>query len=230
MPTHPTVAAAHRRVPHLRQDPTGQVLEARIPAIIEQRVPGADAFKSWRVLVSKYGTPAPGPVPAGMRVPPPAEVWRRIPSWEFQRANVDPRRVRTAVACARPAEQARSALTSLPGVGEWTAAETLAAAGLRRRRRTVGRRLPHPEDNRLDAGGVPGRRRADARVARADAATPPPGGAVVGSQRPGLRAAPGRAAADSATPRAMTSWCFRAVPSGIRRKSTATHTKRRSDR
>jgi 3-methyladenine DNA glycosylase/8-oxoguanine DNA glycosylase len=135
VPRHPTVAAAHRRVPHLRLGRTGQVLEALIPAVIEQRVPGADAFWSWRVLLTRYGTPPPGPAPAGMRVPPSAQVWRNIPSWEFHRANVDPRRARTVVSCARraaslerlaswPAAQAREALTSLPGVGEWTAAET----------------------------------------------------------------------------------------------------------
>jgi len=135
VPLDPTVAAAHRRVPHLRLGRTGLVLEALIPAIIEQRVPGADAYRSWRVLVSKYGSPAPGPAPGGMRVPPSAEVWRTIPSWEFHRANVDPRRAQAVVSCARraaslerlvarPAAQARKALMSLPGVGEWTAAET----------------------------------------------------------------------------------------------------------
>jgi len=135
VPRDPTVAAAHRRVPHLRLGRTGQVLEALIPAVIEQRVPGADAFRSWRLLVSRYGTPAPGPAPPGMRVPPSAEVWRSIPSWEFHRANVDPRRAQTVVSCARradslerlasrPAAQAREALSSLPGVGVWTAAET----------------------------------------------------------------------------------------------------------
>jgi 3-methyladenine DNA glycosylase/8-oxoguanine DNA glycosylase len=135
VPRDPTVAAAHRRVPHLRLGRTGQVLEALIPAVIEQRVPGADAFRSWRVLVSKYGTPAPGPAPAGMRVPPSAQAWREIPSWEFHRANVDPRRAQAVVSCARraaslerlvsrPAVQAREALTSLPGAGVWTAAET----------------------------------------------------------------------------------------------------------
>ncbi|MGO9155066.1 DNA-3-methyladenine glycosylase family protein [Mycobacterium sp.] len=134
-PTDPTVAAAHRRVPHLRMGRTGQVLEALVPAVIEQRVPGADAFRSWRVLLTKYGTLPPGPAPAGMRVPPSAQVWQTIPSWEFHRANVDPGRAQTVVSCARraaslerlaswPAAQARDALTSLPGVGEWTAAET----------------------------------------------------------------------------------------------------------
>jgi 3-methyladenine DNA glycosylase/8-oxoguanine DNA glycosylase len=134
-PDDPVVAAAHRRVPHFRLGRTGLVLEALIPAVIEQRVPGADAFRSWRLLVSKYGTPAPGPAPTPMRVPPSAEAWRKIPSWEFHRANVDPGRARTVVLCAarapslerlvsRPAAQAREAMTSLPGIGVWTAAET----------------------------------------------------------------------------------------------------------
>jgi 3-methyladenine DNA glycosylase/8-oxoguanine DNA glycosylase len=135
VPHEPTVAAAHRRVPHLRLGRTGQVLEALIPAVLEQRVPGADAFRAWRVLVTKFGTPPPGPAPARMRVPPSADVWRHIPSWEFHRANVDPGRARTIVSCARRASslerltswsatRARDALTSLPGVGVWTAAET----------------------------------------------------------------------------------------------------------
>jgi 3-methyladenine DNA glycosylase/8-oxoguanine DNA glycosylase len=134
-PTHPRIAAAQQRVPHLRLGRTARVLEAIIPAVLEQRVPGADAFRAWRLLVTKFGTPAPGPASARMRVPPSAEVWRRIPSWEFHRANVDPGRARTLVGCAaradslerlctKPGAQARDAMTSLPGVGVWTAAET----------------------------------------------------------------------------------------------------------
>ncbi|MGB0436463.1 MAG: DNA-3-methyladenine glycosylase family protein, partial [Mycobacterium sp.] len=71
--------------------------------------------------------------------PPSAGAWRRIPSWEFQRANVDPGRARTLVGCAqradalerlalRSADAARTGLMSLPGVGEWTAAETVQRA------------------------------------------------------------------------------------------------------
>lgn len=134
-PVDPIVADAYRRVPHLRLGRTSRVLEALIPAILEQRVQGKDAFRAWRLLVTKFGTPAPGPAPARMRVPPAAEVWRYIPSWEFHRANVDPGRARTVVSCARRAsalerltalspEQARAAMMSLPGVGIWTAAET----------------------------------------------------------------------------------------------------------
>lgn len=134
-PSHPTVAAAAARVPHLRIGRTARVLEALIPAVLEQRVPGVDAFRSWRLLVRQYGTPAPGPAPAMMRVPPSAQAWRTIPSWEYHRANVDPGRARTLIGCAvradslerlstRPPVEAREALTSLPGVGVWTAAET----------------------------------------------------------------------------------------------------------
>jgi 3-methyladenine DNA glycosylase/8-oxoguanine DNA glycosylase len=134
-PDEPTIAAAYRRVPHLRLGRTGRVLEALLPAVLEQRVAGKDARRAWRLLVTKFGAPAPGPAPAHMRVPPTGEVWRRIPSWEFHLANVDPGRALTMVACAQRAdslerltsrepEQARAALMSLPGVGIWTAAET----------------------------------------------------------------------------------------------------------
>jgi 3-methyladenine DNA glycosylase/8-oxoguanine DNA glycosylase len=134
-PVEPTIAVAHKRMPHLRLGRTGRVLEALIPAVLEQRVYGMDARRAWRKLVTKYGSPAPGPAPAHMRVPPSAEVWRRVPTWEFHRANVDPGRARTIVGCAQRAdslerlcgrtpEQARVAMMSLPGVGVWTAAET----------------------------------------------------------------------------------------------------------
>jgi 3-methyladenine DNA glycosylase/8-oxoguanine DNA glycosylase len=134
-PEEPMIAAAQRRAPYLRLGRTGRVLEALVPAVLEQRVAGADSFRSWRLLVTKFGAPAPGPAPPRMRVPPSAEVWRRVPSWEFHRANVDPGRARTIVGCAqrasslerltsRVAESARNALTSVPGVGVWTAAET----------------------------------------------------------------------------------------------------------
>ncbi|QHE70556.1 DNA-3-methyladenine glycosylase family protein [Rhodococcus sp. WAY2] len=133
-PEHPILAEAHRRFPHLRLGRTDRVLEALVPAILEQRVHGIAAFASWRRLVWKFGTPAPGPAPDGMRVPPTAHVWRRVPSWEFHRANVDPGRARTIVRCAQVAdrlekivnlspEEATRRLMSIPGVGIWTAAE-----------------------------------------------------------------------------------------------------------
>lgn len=133
-PEDPTVAKALRKAPHLRLGRTGRVMEALVPAILEQRVVGKDARRAWRRLVTKYGAPAPGPTPVNMRIFPTADVWRRVPSWEFHLSNVDPGRARTIVGCAQRAESlerlvdrspeaARAAMMSLPGIGIWTAAE-----------------------------------------------------------------------------------------------------------
>ncbi|RMI34043.1 DNA-3-methyladenine glycosylase family protein [Nocardia stercoris] len=133
-PEHRLIAEAHRRFPGLRMLRTGQVFEALVPAILEQRVHTVSAHASWRKLVGQFGDPAPGPTPEPMRLPPTAEVWRRIPSWTFHRANVDPQRAKTIVLAARMADKLEQAATmdhaaaaerlrAVPGVGVWTAAE-----------------------------------------------------------------------------------------------------------
>ena len=168
---------------------TGQVMEALIPAVLEQRVQGKDAFRAWRLLVTKFGTPAPGPAPDRMRVLPPAEVWRRIPSWEFHRANVDPGRARTIVGCAQRADVIGAAYVVAGREGP-RGADVAAgrrdldggrdrATGVRRSRRAVGGRLSRLQMGRLDLAGASDRRRRDGRAPRADAAAPPPGGALL---------------------------------------------------
>lgn len=133
-PAHPLVAETWRRLPHLRLSRLPLVFELLVPAILEQRVTGKEARRSWRHLLRRYGELAPGPAPDGMRVFPPAQVWRRIPSWEWHRANVDPGRARTIVRAAGVAgrldeciglarEERIRRLRSLPGIGRWTAAE-----------------------------------------------------------------------------------------------------------
>ncbi|MCA1713214.1 MAG: DNA-3-methyladenine glycosylase 2 family protein [Actinobacteria bacterium] len=133
-PAHPLLADAHARHPGLRVPRTGRVLEALVPAVLEQKVTGKEARSSWRWLLQRYGELAPGPAPLGMRVPPEAQVWRRIPSWDWHRAGVDPRRMRTVLAAAQvanrleecvgmaPAEAERR-LCAVSGIGVWTAAE-----------------------------------------------------------------------------------------------------------
>ena len=133
-PEHPTLQEAHRQFPHLRLGRTGLVMEALVPAILEQRVHGVAAFASWRLLVTKFGERAPGPTPRPMYITPEPAVWRRIPSWEYHRANVDPARSKTIVRCAQvagrleeaaamPPAEAITRLRAVPGVGIWTAAE-----------------------------------------------------------------------------------------------------------
>ncbi|WP_328389534.1 DNA-3-methyladenine glycosylase family protein [Nocardia sp. NBC_00416] len=135
VPIHPTVAAAHQRYPGLRMLRTGLVLEALIPAVLEQKVHTVSAHAAWRCLVHRFGSAAPGPAPEGMRVAPDADTWRRIPSWSFHRANVGPQRWQTIVrvagladslerTAALPPGEAARRLRTIRGIGEWTAAET----------------------------------------------------------------------------------------------------------
>ena len=131
---HPVIADLALRYPGLRIGRTWRVFEALVPAVLEQKVVGREAHRAWRILLRKFGEPAPGPAPAGMRVVPPPRVWARIPSWDWHRAGVEGVRARTIINAAGvagrleevldldPAE-ADGRLRSLPGIGVWTSAE-----------------------------------------------------------------------------------------------------------
>ncbi|MCI0686992.1 MAG: hypothetical protein L0Y54_07125 [Sporichthyaceae bacterium] len=139
VPRHPLLAESARRWPGWRVPRSRMVLGSLIPAIIEQKVTGQEAFRSWRELLYRFGTPAPGPLPPGrnypLRVPPgPAELLA-VPSWQWHRAGLDGARVRTIRAVATVARrleetvklsaaEAERRLRLVPGVGIWTAAET----------------------------------------------------------------------------------------------------------
>ena len=71
---------ALRRNPGLRVPRTGRVMESLVPAILEQKVITLQAHASWRRLVLRFGTPAPGPTPRPMRVVPSASGWRATAS------------------------------------------------------------------------------------------------------------------------------------------------------
>lgn len=133
-PKHDVIASTWRRLPHLRMPSLGLVIELVVPAILEQRVTGVEARRSWRELLYRFGEVAPGPTPVPMWIPPAAEVWRRIPSWEWHRAGVDPGRARTVIAAASvssrleeslrlPRQDRLRRLRAVPGIGVWTAAE-----------------------------------------------------------------------------------------------------------
>lgn len=134
VPEHPKIAEAHRRIPGLRMVRTCRVFESLVPVILEQKVHLSSATRAWRSLVRRHGEPAPGPAPDGLMLPPTAETWRYVPSWDFHRANVDPKRAATIVRAARlaarlettatlPSAQARAVLENVAGIGEWTSAE-----------------------------------------------------------------------------------------------------------
>ncbi|QDO90415.1 DNA-3-methyladenine glycosylase 2 family protein [Ornithinimicrobium ciconiae] len=137
VPHHAPVAAAlaHRGV-GWRVPRTGLVLESLVPAIIEQKVTGQEAFAGYRRLVRRFGEIAPGPGGEfGLYVAPDAERLRQVPSWEWLRMGVSPQRADTLMRVTRVAErlaqvtdlplpQAHRRLRAVPGVGVWTASET----------------------------------------------------------------------------------------------------------
>ena len=135
-PPYPVLRDLHVRYPGLRVARSGVVLDMLVPAIIEQRVLGHDAWRSWQQLLYRFGEPAPGPadMPA-LRVPPPADLLARIPSWEWHRLGVEEARAKVVRYAAQVAPRLEEALSMappdalarlrvVPGIGPWTAAET----------------------------------------------------------------------------------------------------------
>ena len=133
-----------RRHQHWRLSATGLVMESLVPAIIEQKVTGMEAFAGFRSLVHRFGERAPGPPSepdpiVRLWVQPSPEKLRRIPSWEWLRLPVDGGRSRPVQHAARVASSLERAgrqtpeefdrrLRTLPGIGVWTSAEVRARA------------------------------------------------------------------------------------------------------
>ena len=131
-PRTPLLAELARRLAGLRLPRTGNVVEALVPAILEQKVTGTEAFAAYRALVRTYGERAPGPF--DLWVPPSAETLAALPYHAFHPLGVERRRADTIRHASARAPRLRELavaaldvayrrLTALPGVGAWTAAE-----------------------------------------------------------------------------------------------------------
>ncbi|MFF0190710.1 DNA-3-methyladenine glycosylase family protein [Streptomyces sp. NPDC005244] len=135
-PRHRLLAVTRHRRPGLRLVRTGLVMESLIPSVLEQKVTTDEAYRAWRLLVRKFGEPAPGPAPEHMYVMPAPRTWALIPSWEWHRAGVDDKRASTVLRAVRVAprleeavrlepERARERLELVSGIGPWTSAEVV---------------------------------------------------------------------------------------------------------
>lgn len=131
-PAHRLLADLDRRLPGLRIGRTGAVLEALIPAILEQKVTGTEARRAYHGLIDRWGEPAPGPF--ALRLLPAPGVLAAIPYHAMHPIGIERRRaelIRTVAARAArfeeivdlPLADAYARLTALPGIGPWTAAE-----------------------------------------------------------------------------------------------------------
>jgi 3-methyladenine DNA glycosylase/8-oxoguanine DNA glycosylase len=138
---HPQVASLARARPGLRLGRSGSVLEALVPAILEQKITGSEAFRSFRRLVRALDVPAPGDL--GLWMPPRAAELAALPSWTFPSIGIEPRRgallrriaadgsrleamaagARQPGGGGRGAAELDARVRAYPGIGPWTSAE-----------------------------------------------------------------------------------------------------------
>ncbi len=135
VPQHDLVREGQRLSVGWRITRSHLVLQSLVPAIIEQKVTGKEAFAGHARLVRRFGRPAPGPgSELGLMAPPAPREWAAIPSWEWIQAGIDASRADTAIRASQyagrleecadlPLPQAHRRLRAIAGIGEWTAAE-----------------------------------------------------------------------------------------------------------
>jgi len=141
-PCDDVVVDVRRRLGGMRLCRTGTVVEALVPTVLEQKVIGMEARRSYARLVRAVGQRAPRP-PGGagpdLFLPPDPAVLARTPSYVLHRCGVDRKRADTIrLACSyahrleevvtMPRDEAYARLTAITGVGQWTAAEVAMVA------------------------------------------------------------------------------------------------------
>lgn len=132
---HAVLRRLQRTHPGLRLPRSHRVFHALVPAILEQKVTGTEAFRSYAALLRAHGEPAPGP--GDLLLAPSAQTLAGLPYHAFHPLGVERRRadvIRRAASRAAWLEGASDApeasrrLTTVPGIGRWTAAEVVRSA------------------------------------------------------------------------------------------------------
>src|SRR5204863_1994352 len=109
---HPVVAEVRRRLRGLRVGRSHAVVESLMPTVLEQKVQGIMARRSYARLVRALGEPAPGPVPL-LLPPSPARV-AALPYHAFHRFDVERRRAETVHLVARHARRLEETTAMAP--------------------------------------------------------------------------------------------------------------------
>lgn len=131
-PRHPVLRRLHRQHPGLRIPRTGAVTEALLPVVLEQKVTGFEARRSYRQIVSRYSEAAPGP--GGLWLPPDPAVIAALPYYDLHVLGVERKRadtlrrvaahrVRLDASTELPLQEAYRRITAVSGIGPWSAAE-----------------------------------------------------------------------------------------------------------
>ncbi len=136
-PPHRLVAELARRFSGVRLPRTARVVEALVPAVLEQKITGEEARRVYRALIRTYGEPAPGPF--GLRLQPTPERLAQLPYHAYHPLGLERRRAETlrrigalatrleAIVDLAP-EDARARLASVIGIGPWTVGEVARVA------------------------------------------------------------------------------------------------------
>ena len=138
---HPAVSEAQKRYGWLRIGSSHVPYHELLFAVLGQRITAADAARQWRRLVQRFGTLAPDPENRLYLPPSPADL-AALPYYDLHHIGIERRRADALRVVARAAttlpghtppdrvmtdttptpSQLTKALTTLPGIGPWTAA------------------------------------------------------------------------------------------------------------
>ena len=132
---HPLISKLHRQNMGLRFGRTDLVFDSLMFAICRQKVTGREAALAIRGLHKAFSDAAPGPNP-DLMLPPDGERVAAAPYWMFHDLHIEKRRADVLRKVAASAEwietlrtstpvDAGSVLMAFPGIGVWSAAETL---------------------------------------------------------------------------------------------------------
>lgn len=136
-PHDDVIARLHHEAQGLRLPRTGRVLGALVPAVLSQRVTGFEAKRAYRLLVERWGEPAPGPT--GLLLVPSPSTIAELGYYDLHVIGVERKRadaLKRVCAHAAGLEAAsavgsaalRTRLEAIPGVGRWTSAEVARVA------------------------------------------------------------------------------------------------------
>jgi 3-methyladenine DNA glycosylase/8-oxoguanine DNA glycosylase len=134
---HRLVVELARRFAGVRLPRSGRIVEALVPAVLEQKITGEEARQVYRSLVRVHGEPAPGPF--GLRLQPTSERLAALPYHAYHPLGLERRRAETLkrigvlaerleAATSLPLDEAHRRLGAVPGVGPWTVGEVARSA------------------------------------------------------------------------------------------------------
>lgn len=131
-PPHRLVVELARRFAGVRLPRSGRIVEALVPAVLEQKITGEEARQVYRNLVRVHGEAAPGPF--GLRLQPPPERLAALPYHAYHPLGLERRRAETLrrigalaerleAAASLPLDEAHRRLGAVMGIGPWTVGE-----------------------------------------------------------------------------------------------------------